>query len=93
MITKEQALKLQHGDILHVGECTKTIGPRGGVQFKPECWRVNGKVKTWKTRSTHFRVPLKYGLYDYGYLDQDNAHYFHLESECNPTAIDKQKGK
>jgi len=37
----------------------------------PMRFRRNGKTKTWKTRSD-FRIPVKHGLYDYGYIDQDN---------------------
>lgn len=35
-------------------------------------WRKNGKVKTWKTRPGHARVPVKFGLRAYGYIDHDN---------------------
>jgi len=38
-------------------------------------WRKNGQVKTWKTRPTHARVPVKYGLYNYDYVDQGNVGY------------------
>ena len=47
-----------------------------------EVWRVNGRVKTWKTRPDDFEVPLKHGLYDYTYLRPSNASDFHLSSEC-----------
>lgn len=82
MITMNQALKLRHGEILHYGDCKKIIGKRGGVKYYSENWRVNGMVKTWKTRPTHFRIPIKYGLYGYDYLDHNNCYLFHLESEC-----------
>ncbi len=42
----------------------------------PVRWRINGKCKTWKTRPNEFRVPIKHGLYDYGYLTHENAHEF-----------------
>ena len=35
--------------------------------------RVNGKCKTWKTRPNDFCLPVKHGLYTYGYIDQNNA--------------------
>lgn len=35
--------------------------------------RRNGATKTWKTRPNEFRIPAKHGLYDYFYIDQDNA--------------------
>ena len=37
--------------------------------------RRNGATKTWKTRPTEFRIPCKYGLYEYLYIDHTN----HLE--------------
>jgi len=36
--------------------------------------RKNGAVKTWKRQPGKFRVPVKYGMYDYFYIDNDNAH-------------------
>jgi hypothetical protein len=35
--------------------------------------RVNGRCKTWKTRPTHFRLPVKYGLRHCFYITHDNA--------------------
>ena len=34
--------------------------------------RRNGATKTWKTRPSDFRIPVKAGLKSYGYIDQDN---------------------
>lgn len=41
--------------------------------------RRNGQTKTWKTRPNEFKIPVKYGLYEYGYID---------ESNCNEWTID-----
>ena len=35
--------------------------------------RRNGRTLVWKTRPGQFRIPVKYGLYEYGYITQDNA--------------------
>jgi len=35
--------------------------------------RVNGKCQTWKREPDKFKLPMKYGLYDYFYITQDNA--------------------
>ena len=35
--------------------------------------RRNGATKTWKTRPDEFRIPVKYGLYEYAYITQDNC--------------------
>jgi len=45
-------------------------------------WRVNGKVKTWKTRPGEFKIPVKHGMYDYGYITEKNLHMFHLNGSC-----------
>jgi len=86
MITREQALTLRHGDILHYEGCSSELGPRGGVHTQVENWRVNGKVKTWIRHPEWFQVPIKYGLRAHGYLDDNNAHQFHLEADC-PIAL------
>jgi len=44
-------------------------------------FRVNGQVKTWKTRPNEVRVPLKRGLYEYGYLDHSNLEEFSLTED------------
>jgi hypothetical protein len=49
---------------------------------KPERWRRNGATKTWKTRPDDFRVPVKFGLREYSYIDHDNADDFHTEAAC-----------
>ena len=69
MITKSQAVNLRHGEILHMSEYKNADGT-------PVRWRVNGKTKTWKTMPDRFQVPLKHGLYDFGYLDEKNANQF-----------------
>ena len=66
MITYEQAIKLRHGQILH-------DVVRKNADGTPVRWRVNGATKVWKTRPGHFRVPLKHGMWDYDYVDQDTA--------------------
>lgn len=36
--------------------------------------RRNGKTKYWKREPTRFRIPVKYGLRDCFYIDNQNAH-------------------
>lgn|SRR5574343_857162 len=85
MITKEQALSLHYGQTVHyTGKhpCTITIGPRGGYsQSITEC-RVSGKCQTWKRDPKRFRIPVKYGLYENGEIDQSNCGDWHLASDC-----------
>ena len=61
-ITLDEAKALTHGDILHHRTNRNADG-------SAQRWRVNGKVKRWKTRPDEIQVPLKYGLRGYGYLD------------------------
>lgn len=46
---------------------------------KPVKCRRNGKTKTWKTRPTEFKIPVKYGMYDYFYIDQNNCKEWEVE--------------
>lgn len=41
-------------------------------------WRRNGKTKTWVTRPNEFRVPVKWGMFSYGYITESNAHEYHV---------------
>lgn len=34
---------------------------------------INGKPQTWKTRPSEVKVPLKYGMYEYGYATHDHS--------------------
>jgi hypothetical protein len=83
MITKDRALKLRHGDILHAGDCSFTVGPRGGTSLIIVQWRVSGQVKTWKRSPERFRFPVKHGLYDNGEVTESkNADYMHFPDDC-----------
>lgn len=42
-------------------------------------WRVNGKVKTWKTNANRVEVPIKHGLYSFGYINEFNCGEFRKE--------------
>ena len=80
-ITKTQAADTSIS-YFHIGECTRTVGPRGGVKTSIVECRRNGALKTWKTRPAEFSLPVKRGLRDYGYItDSDNAR-FHTPDDC-----------
>ncbi len=84
MITKEQALTCtsfvqvyitsEYGAIL---KCTDGSPAyiRATKQLK---WRANGKCKTWKraSNSHKFKLPIKHGLYSFGYINEENCHLF-----------------
>lgn len=82
MITADQAKRLTYHDHVHYGSCTRSIGPRGGIQERVEDYRVTGAVKVWKRDPEAFRVPIKFGLRGYGEIVPENAAQFHLPSEC-----------
>ena len=46
----------------------------------PKKWKRNGKVKLWKTRPTDFKIPVKNGLGNYGYIDHTNFHEFRVSN-------------
>jgi len=36
--------------------------------------RRNGKTKVWKTRPDDFEIPVKHGMYAYGYIHNYNCY-------------------
>ena len=63
-ITKADAVGASYGDCFHGKSAT------GGKIINV---RVTGACKVWKTRPDEFRLPVKYGLYDSGYITQDDC--------------------
>jgi len=47
----------------------KTIKDSKGQPIKA---KRNGKNKLWKTRPNDFQIPVKRGLYEFGYITQEN---------------------
>lgn len=81
MITKEQALTANEFHFAHSDKVI--VGPRGGKTYpKIEVWRRNGRTQTWKTRPNEFRIPVKFGLYDYSYITEREARSFHTTEDC-----------
>lgn len=72
-------------DRFHYGECSKRVGPKGGVYISRNEWRRNGANQTWKTDSTRFRIPIKYGMRSYDAITEWNVASFHAESDCEVT--------
>ena len=64
-ITLDQAKNLKFGQILH-----HTINKN--ADGTPQRWRVNGKIKTWKRSPDRVQVPVKYGLYGFGYVTEND---------------------
>lgn len=82
MITVAQAKKLRHGQTIWLKDAWDSNGTAA------HC-RVSGKVQLWKTRPNDFKVPVKRGLYDNGYITPDNAVRFSLiqPSSKKPTKV------
>jgi hypothetical protein len=66
MIAFSDLSALYPGTVLHHTTATNSDGT-------PLCARVNGAVKTWRTRPGAFSVPMKHGLRSHFYLTEDNA--------------------
>ena len=62
----QDAINARHGQIFHHAKAKNADGSALRV-------RVNGKCKTWKTRPGEFSIPVKYGLYDYDYINERNC--------------------
>jgi len=69
MIYKETAVNATVGTIFYHVKLKNADGT-------PLRARVNGKCKTWKNRPDDFKLPMKYGLKGYFYIESD-AHYPH----------------
>ena len=70
-ITLKQAKKLTKDNVLHHVDLKNADGT-------PMRWRVNGKVKTWKRSPERVKIPVKHGLYDYDYVDENHLHLVNL---------------
>lgn len=82
MLTKSQALSLRHGQTLH-------SVTRKNADGTPMRVRVNGKVKTWVRNPDAFQIPVKHGLYAYGYVTEQNAAEWELsETYTGRNALD-----
>lgn len=89
MVTKEQALKLRYGAEVHYTgrhDCTRVVGPRGGIRETITRCRVTGACKTWKREPARFRLPVKYGLREYAAIDSHSwsgdPRFWHVAADC-----------
>jgi len=73
MITKQLAETLKHGQILH--HITLKNADKSPLRA-----RVNGKLKTWKTRPNEFSLPMKHGLKTCFYITQASANEWEIPS-------------
>lgn len=73
-LTLEEVKTLQHGDIVYAID--EYNADKTHMRF-----RVNGKVKRWKRDPDRVQVPVKRGLYEYGYIDNGNFELFSLTEQ------------
>lgn len=78
MITRAQALTAGE---FHQDSPTRPPQTKAG-QRSCYVWRRNGATQTWKTRPDDFRVPVKYGLRQYGQIRQADAAAYHVAADC-----------
>lgn len=71
MITKEQFEFLHYGATIY----HTTLKNADGTPLRA---RITGAVKTWKRTPHMFQVPIKRGLYEYGYVTNETAHNWEL---------------
>ena len=62
-LTREEVLALKSGE--HVF-CRLNSGRIGWI-------KINGRVRTWKRDPDRVEVPIKYGMYEYGTYDLEEA--------------------
>jgi hypothetical protein len=79
-------LTLQEAKNLRVNQIVYEIGAYN-YDGTARRWRVNGKPKTWKRNPRRVKVPVKHGLWSYGYITENNLHFFTLtEPPRKPTS-------
>jgi hypothetical protein len=71
-LTLEIAKTLQYGTILYMKNYKNFDGT-------PRRWKVNGKIKLWKRSPNRIRIPVKHGLYNYDYIDENNINEFMID--------------
>lgn len=70
MVTREQALTLSTFHEVSTSDPTKC-----------RVWRRNGQPKTW-AQSDRFRLPVKFGLRGYAYVDGSNIDKLYAREDC-----------
>lgn len=73
-MTIEEVKQLRIGQVTYHDRLRNSDGT-------PQRWRVNGKPKIWKTRPNEVRVPIKRGMYEWGYINEVNCSAFHLTED------------
>jgi hypothetical protein len=83
-LTLEKAKKLDYGDIIYAKNEYGADGYR-------RRWRVNGAPKTWKKRPNEVSIPLKYGMYTYDRIDENDLKHFSTKDKMAPWKKKKKR--
>jgi hypothetical protein len=61
ILTLNELKNLTHSEVYIQGKCGHFLKVR-----------INGQVKTWKRNPDKVQIPYKYGLYEYGYITEND---------------------
>ena len=73
-MTANEAMALKLGKVVY----DKIYRNKDGSPLR---WKVNGAVKRWVRKPDNFKVPIKRGLYEHGYITPENVMDFELKEE------------
>ena len=84
MVTLTKAIAEFHTGTVHHA----TLKNRDGTPFRA---RVNGAIKTWKTRPNDYRLPVKYGFHGRGiYITPENEHEWQVTNDDFQRAVQRR---
>lgn len=83
-LTYQEALIADEFHYTGAHQCSRIVGPRGGVTERIMRVRRNGQTQTWKTKPTAYRIPVKYGrrARDQFSIWHTDAHLYHPAERC-----------
>ena len=80
ILTSEQIQNTRH---FHVGECTRTVGARGGIKDNVTAVRRYSGTKYGKGENAdQFSITTKHGLSSYFYITNNNVMDVHAWDDC-----------
>ena len=63
--TRYRIRTMTFSEVLEASGHIRTLDKNGNLRTV----KVNGSVKTWKRKPNDCRLPFKYGMYEYGYIE------------------------
>lgn len=80
ILNAEQIRDSRH---FHVGTCTRTVGPKGGIKDDVITVRRYSDTKYGNgSNSDQFTITTKHGLYTYYYINNNNVADVHAWDDC-----------